>query len=428
MTRGKDEIPDPVPPGTILHMIRGNGHGVSGVQHPDPGNPEGLLGRTVHAAVPARIHLSVLDMTRFSPGRPGGGGLGYAIGMYAHARVKIRDIYPRRAAPRESVDGPPELRVDARRPSLVEHITRVFLGHLGLSGSLEVTAEGHELNHMGLGSTSALVTAVALALNRALGDPYTSHEVRAIIGYNFVEEWKDGLVIPGFETGVGPFVGVHGGFGVLSDRLRPVSRFPLPRDHGVVIALIEEEMSDTLVESRNAGISETELLMNRARALDERDGPGKAYEVLMRLIPAGEAGDMTGVGQSVRHLQRMGSKVAEIEHHLRAADIYETMEIMLDNGAVMAGMSSVGPAIAALVPAPGGSGGSEGPEGSGGSRTWPADAGEPSWSRAPGISEPANGDDPLTPAHELADLIRERGYRVLVTRPDNHGALITETD
>ena len=39
-------------------------------------------GDTITARAPARIHLSVLDMNRFSPGTPGGGGLGFAIQIY----------------------------------------------------------------------------------------------------------------------------------------------------------------------------------------------------------------------------------------------------------------------------------------------------------------------------------------------------------
>ncbi len=365
MPHVNEEIPDAVVPGTILHRIPLKTQW-------KPSNLEKLQGVTIHAEVPARIHLSVLDMTRFSPGNPGGGGVGYAIQMFAKSEVKINEIIVS--------DKDAEITINARRDSLVEHITRVFLRHLGLSGSLEVMGAGHDINHMGLGSTSALVTSVALSLNRALGEPYTPDEVREVIGYNFMEEWEDGLVIPGFETGVGPYVGIHGGFGVISDQLHSVTKFPLPEDYEVIIALIEEEMSDTLVESKNAGISETELLMNRARALDERDRARKSYEVLMRLIPAGDSGDLEKVGESIWKLQHMGSKIAEIEHHAHAEDIYHTMEVMRKNGSVITGMSSVGPAISALVPAEQGG--------------------------------------------ELADIINERGYRVLRTHPDGQGVRI----
>lgn len=364
MPHNEDEIPIPVIPGTILHKILPK-------KQWEPSNLDDLTGITIHAEVPARIHLSVLDMTRFSPGVPGGGGVGYAIQMFARSEVRIQEI--------SISENESEISIDARRSTLVEHITKVFLKHLGLSGQLKVMGAGHDINHMGLGSTSALVSAVALSLNKALGKPYTYDEIRYLIGYNFMEEWENDLVIPGFETGVGPFVGIHGGFGILSDSLHPVSHFSLPEDHDVVIALIEEEMSDTLVESPNAGISETELLMNRARALDERDRARKAYEVIMQLIPAGVSGDLHRVGESVWRLQHMGSKIAEIEHHSQAKNIYDTLEIMKQQGSLITGMSSVGPAIAALV---------------------------------------EDGE-------EISRILKDRGYRVLRTRPDSNGMKIS---
>jgi beta-ribofuranosylaminobenzene 5'-phosphate synthase len=37
---------------------------------------------TISVKAPARIHLSVLDMNRFAPDHPGGGGIGFAIQCY----------------------------------------------------------------------------------------------------------------------------------------------------------------------------------------------------------------------------------------------------------------------------------------------------------------------------------------------------------
>ena len=58
-------------PGENLHTA-----GITPAKQPYP------AGDTITARAPARIHLSVLDMNRFSPGTPGGGGLGFAIQIY----------------------------------------------------------------------------------------------------------------------------------------------------------------------------------------------------------------------------------------------------------------------------------------------------------------------------------------------------------
>ena len=42
---------------------------------------------TILVKAPARIHLTVLDMNRFAPDHPGGGGIGFAIRCYCTAEV-----------------------------------------------------------------------------------------------------------------------------------------------------------------------------------------------------------------------------------------------------------------------------------------------------------------------------------------------------
>ena len=42
----------------------------------------------VKATAPGRIHLTVLDMNRFAPNRPGGGGVGFALQIYCSAEVE----------------------------------------------------------------------------------------------------------------------------------------------------------------------------------------------------------------------------------------------------------------------------------------------------------------------------------------------------
>ena len=49
-------------------------------------NLKPVKGKVVVTA-PARIHLTVLDMNRFAPGKPGGGGVGFAVQVYCTAEV-----------------------------------------------------------------------------------------------------------------------------------------------------------------------------------------------------------------------------------------------------------------------------------------------------------------------------------------------------
>jgi beta-RFAP synthase len=311
---------EPVEPGTILNLI------------PLKVGKIRAKKDKVKVKVPARIHLSVLDMTKFAPRKPGGGGLGYGIGLYAEASVELSDDFC----------------IKSKRKTIVEHTAKVLAKSVGYEGGFLIEAHDHGMNHLGLGSTSATMSAVAYAVNAVLGKPLDLRDLRRLIGYNFVEEWSEEKVVPGFETGVGPAVGYYGGFVVISDDLEVIHRSCIPDDREVLLCVPQEE--STLRSSRNAGEEEAELLLNEARKLDMRDKEKKAHEVLINLLPKAMKGDIEAVGNSIWKLQFLGSKIAEIEHHEGGKQIYDLMKTIRERGAEIVGMSSVGSTIAAVFP------------------------------------------------------------------------------
>jgi len=288
----------------------------------------------IRVLVPARVHLSVIDMNYFSPGQPGGGGVGYAVRLYAEVEISLLDKK--------------DYNIQAKREGVVRHIAHILAKSVGYQGGFEIKAKDHNINHMGLGSTSALITAVACGINKLLGEPLESRSLRKIIGYNFAEDAENGLVVPGFETGVGPAAGIHGGFVLLTDGLELVARCPLERCV-VYLAFLKEDVAEEkggeITQSKNAGELEAELLLNKAREFDKRDAHKKTHQILFKLLPSMMNNDLEGMGEAVWNLQHLGSKVAEIEHHTNPEKIYEVMRECRKRGASIVGMSSVGPAI-----------------------------------------------------------------------------------
>ncbi|HNY34806.1 MAG TPA: GHMP kinase, partial [Methanothrix soehngenii] len=65
----------------------------------------------VKAIAPGRIHLTVLDMNRFAPDRPGGGGVGFALQIYCSAEVEC------------IASG---LEIDYSREPIIRHFAEVF--------------------------------------------------------------------------------------------------------------------------------------------------------------------------------------------------------------------------------------------------------------------------------------------------------------
>ncbi|MDN7025803.1 GHMP kinase [Methanoculleus sp. FWC-SCC1] len=280
---------------------------------------------TVRVRAPSRIHLTVLDMNRFAPDRPGGGGIGFAIKTYCTAEVECI---------------PSGIEIEYSRIPILRHFVEVFRRVVGYDGGFRVRARDHMHEHVGLGSTSTILIAVANALNAAVGSPLTKGELRLLLGSNYVEETAEGSVAFGFETGVGPAVSTYGGMAVLGDELAVVYRHPFAEGKRVYIAIPPSGIS-------SAGEKEFDLLMNKARTLDYRDRELKAYLVLMDLIPALERGDIARIGEVIWEIEFRGSKRAEVEHH--GFELYRYMASLRDAGFEFVGMSSVGPSIAVIT-------------------------------------------------------------------------------
>jgi beta-ribofuranosylaminobenzene 5'-phosphate synthase len=274
---------------------------------------------------PARIHLTVLDMNRFAPDHPGGGGIGFAIQCYCMAEVECT---------KKGVE------IDYSRSSIIENFVAVFKKTVGYTGGFKIKATDHQHQHVGLGSTSTVMIAVATAMNEALGRPLTNDQLRKLIGHNYVEETADGNIAFGFETGVGPAVSTHGGMAVLGDELTLVYHHAFAEGKNVYIIIPPTDIS-------SAGTQEFELLMNKARTLDYRDRELKAYLFLMDLIPALEQDDIQKAGDVIWEIEFRGSKRAEVEHH--SFEIYHYMSKLRDAKLEFVGMSSVGPSIAVVT-------------------------------------------------------------------------------
>lgn len=280
---------------------------------------------TVKVTVPGRIHLTVLDMNRFAPNRPGGGGLGFAIQIYCGAEVECI---------------PSGLEIEYSREPMVRHFVEVLRRVLGYQGGFRIRVWDHQKKHVGLGSTGSVLLAVGHGVNASLGSPLSSEQIRLLLGNNYVEETEDGRVALGFETGVGPAAATYGGMVITGDELALAYRHTFAEKQNVFVIIPPTAVS-------SAGRSEFDLLMNRARNLDYQDREMKAYFLLMDLIPALERGDLRKIGDVIWEIEFRGSKRAEVEHH--SFEIYRYMSQLRGSGIEFAGMSSVGPSIAVVT-------------------------------------------------------------------------------
>ena len=279
----------------------------------------------ISVRAPARIHLTVLDMNRFAPDHPGGGGIGFAIQCYCSAEVSCTKK---------------ETTIDYNRAAIIENFVAVFKKAVGYSGGFAIKVTDHEYKHVGLGSTSTVMIAVATAMNEAVGSPLSNTQLRHLIGHNYCEETAEGDIAFGFETGVGPAVSTFGGMAIMGDELALAYHHPFAEGRNVYIIIPPTDIS-------SAGTQEFDLLMNKARTLDYRDRELKAYLFLMDLIPALERDDLKKAGEIIWEIEFRGSKRAEVEHH--SYGIYHYMSLLREAKLEFVGMSSVGPSIAVVT-------------------------------------------------------------------------------
>lgn len=288
-------------------------------------------GTVCEVEVPARLHASVTDMNRFGVGRPGGGGVGFAVALHSRARAALG------SRPRSEASG--------TRPAMALHLVGLFREITGFEGGLDLEVADHGRRHMGLGSSIGTLTAGAVALNEILGRPLPLRDVRKLVAHNYCEEAPGDpeRLVKGFETNVGAMAGIHGGMVVASDGCELVYRTALPAGTRALL------LAPRLAPKVSSGEPEAEALLTRARAQDRRDGERKAYRILMDLLPAMIRGDLRGIGAVVEGLTAMGSKNAECRlHGSEGREIYEAMARLRAEGAEVVGMSSVGPAVFAL--------------------------------------------------------------------------------
>ncbi|GAB6061566.1 GHMP family kinase ATP-binding protein [Deferrisoma palaeochoriense] len=288
-------------------------------------------GTRCEVEIPGRIHAAVLDMTRFDIGRPGGGGVGFAVGLFSRATVSLSEKA--------------EIRSYGNRPLLGQHVAELFRRLTGYEGGIEIETRDHNRRHMGLGSSVSTLTAAAVALNEALGRPLDLRNLRKLVAYNYCEELSAAppRLVPGFETNVGAMAGLHGGMVIATDRCELAARVAMPEDLRALLLLPK------MAPEVSSGAGEYRSLLGAAQAFDAKTAARKVCRVFMDLLPAALAGDLRVVGDLLWELSQEGSKRAEIElHGDRGREILEVMEELRRTGAEIVGMSSIGPAVFGL--------------------------------------------------------------------------------
>jgi len=282
---------------------------------------------------PGRIHITPIDCNRFDFGKPGGGGMGFAVELNNELHIKL--------SKRDTVVS------EAIYQPLLNHYLALLKRLFMFDGGLEVKSQISNLmrQHFGLGSSVAIATACMQGINALFGSPLSHEDIRQLIATNFVEVCE-GRLARGLETGVGTYVILNGGFAIIADEIVPLYSNNIL--NGVPVILVSPA-----IQRPETDKPESLDMLQRSLLLDSSYRYTRIYRIVMDIVPALNRHDLKAVGDVVWDFQFSGTHQSMIQAYQDGGiEIIRTMTLLRRAGGMIVGMSSVGPAIYAICEDP----------------------------------------------------------------------------
>ncbi len=291
---------------------------------------------------PTRLNAMALDSSKIVPT-----GGGYLAGELLFVSSLTRTV----EVALTDGDAPVEIAPDCAQPVLAKHAALLMRRALGIQGTLRVHVTGQDLpSHIGLGSSSGTIAAVATAVNRLYGSPVPPVDLVAYLARNHGEEidGESDLLLPVQCLGGSATAGVlPGAVHVVAGANVPILSARLPEDMSIVLAMPEDLLDRDAVASLSA---EAESFDGFAE-VGKVHGPEIAYRLLHEAWPSLVGGDLLPLGRLLFDYRfRMGSIDNCAFSHPRLRSIAAAVEPMFLDGEVeVLSLSSVGPSFFAVT-------------------------------------------------------------------------------
>ena len=280
---------------------------------------------------PSRIHMTPIDCNRFDFGTPGGGGYGFAIDANNYITVNL--------ANEDCIKV-----IDSQVP-VVKHFVHIMKNIFNYERgiNIQIDLDKNMKQHFGLGSTAMISCAVIWAINGLFGWSLSKEDCRGILTDNFCEGYQGTYLLKALDTGVGPYVAFNGGFAIISDNAHIVFSEKMPEEYTVILIDNNSKRPDT-------DLPESIEMLTKSRELDSYYRYYKSYSILMDIIPAIKNNDWKKFGKHNLEFQFAGTHLSMIQgYEDHGANIFSEINDCVSAGAIITGMSSVGPAIYAIT-------------------------------------------------------------------------------
>ena len=289
--------------------------------------------RRVIVQTPSRLHLTLIDMHGGSGRVDGGVGItldepGILIEVRQSAVLEVQGC-------------------DSMTRERIMDTARQVLKGLHAGSNVSIMVRNYYPSHVGLGSGSQLMLAIARGIAEIYGRLLPVKELALLVGRG----GTSGIGTAAFELGGFIVDGGHA-FGKTCEKsefrpsaascgVRPppvVARHDFPSDWKILLAIPD-------LPAGASGTRETDIFRNHCPVPVE-EVRELCHEILMRMLPGIVQKDLDLFGSSVNAIQELGFK--KVELGLQPPEIPGLIEGLRSAGAACAGMSSFGPAVYAI--------------------------------------------------------------------------------
>lgn len=280
--------------------------------------------KKISVFVPTRHHASVKDMTKFSYGIFGGGGVGFATSNYIKITLEENSS--------DLVKGPNSM--------VVIEFLRRFRTKYNVNQQFKINISTNVKPHVGYGSTGSIVIGVLVALIKLYNLPVTDKELVSFYMMNACEE-HDRSLVPCFETGVGPWAVLKGGIVVVGTNGSLICHREV-EDYYTILTVFPNTVSSVDISNECNTIN---ILGKKFDKL-EHDQKKLIFESFKKMSKDDKATTLDYL-QGIKKLQKLGSKKAEkiAINNNYSSFVKECERVGEENGICSYGLSSLGPAF-----------------------------------------------------------------------------------
>lgn len=301
--------------------------------------------RKISIKFPSRLNAMALDPSKITSNKnlvytPG--EVVFIINIYKYVSIKVTN--------KKNI----EISKTSLRKSLIMHTAILMKKALKFKNGLYIDVKNEkELKHCGLGSSSNLIAAVAVAINELYGNPISPDILARYVAQNHGEELDDkkDYIMPVQCIGGSAIGGLYsGGIKVLAGETCLIKTMEIPSKYKVVIGVPEDFKSGDSKEMLELEIKNFSKFLTTGEKYKEKI----SYNILHKLLPAMTMGDIKTIGDVIFDYRfNMGSIRNCSFAYPKLIKITNQLVTLKEKGiADVLAISSVGPGIFAITKYP----------------------------------------------------------------------------